>query len=114
MTITDTDCGLETNEFCNHFGYNGNYGDRACLKKITLKRLKVAYGGPHKAPWITSKFVLRGSGHAIWVQKLGCPKLADLTLWSAEAPTDPKTPKSLKWPKSDFKVTFPTLGKVTP
>ena len=37
-----------------------------------------------------------------------------LALWSAEAPTDPQTPKSLKWPKSDFKVTFPTLGKVTP
>ena len=35
-------------------------------------------------------------------------------LRSAEAPTDPKTPKSSNWPESDFKVTFPTLGKMTP
>ena len=35
-------------------------------------------------------------------------------LWSAEAPTDPKTPKSLKWSKSDFKVTFNTLGTHDP
>ena len=24
ILLTDTDFGLETNKFCNHFGYNGN------------------------------------------------------------------------------------------
>ena len=28
-------------------------------------------------------------------------------LWSAEAPTDPKIPRSLKWPESDFKFGSP-------